>query len=118
MVFAIENVGTASGAIVEHILHGFGDEKNANFANHSLALIYLLNDLMNNSKAYVLETSYRLVEFALAVRAVANSPFVGRISRTNFVAAVTRTFQLWERFFSPPQIAVLFHVTKFDLSKS
>jgi hypothetical protein len=115
MVFGVENAGAASAAIVEHILGSFGHgaEKLSNFANHSLALVYLLNDLMCNSKVLVLEIGYRLVEFGIAIRSVANSPSMGRISRTNFVAAVLRTFQLWKRrFFSPPQIACLLHVAK------
>ncbi len=117
MVFAVENAGAASGAIIEQILavfgQGGGGEKVANFANHSLALVYLLNDLMCNSKVYVLEIGNRLVEFGLAIRSVANSPAMGRISRTNFVAAALRTFQLWERrLFSAPQIQLLLHVVK------
>ncbi len=100
MVFAVESSSKAD-AIVELILVSMSLHNDAQ-TSHALALLYVVNDILCNAQAsYLNPVTHRLLELCLAIKAKANSPLVGRLSRINFVAAVQNLFALWERrFFS------------------
>lgn len=111
MVFAVETSPKAD-AIVEMILVSLSLHGEEAQANHTLALVYVLNDILCNAQtSYLTPITHRLVEICLAIKSRANSPAIGRLSRINFVTAVLNTLALWERrFISGPVASALKHI--------
>lgn len=119
MVFAVETSSKAD-AVIDMLLVSLSLHAEDSSTSHTLALLYVLNDILCNAQtSYLSPITHRLLEFCLGLRTRASSPHIGRLSRINFVSAVLNTILMWERrFISSPvanalQVCIFFFLSNF-----